>query len=352
MISLEKKVLEIRDKTYIPFLKDFLAKLTVTCFSASGWDNQLMWSHYANAYSGICIEYDFEKMNDFIGFIFPVNYSSERPTLSLGDLGLDQFKQDKNENWKPGEVNISALLSYMLAKNKCWEYEEEWRIINLGDEPNKPIFIEAPFIKSITLGLNLDDLCKHLIWDVCKEQDIQCYQLVINQSDYSLTRELLTEDAFVFDAEKEFYYINLLSKHTVVLQEKVTSSAKAVVAAIERDTFDGDAAIQMLSSTLDFLSDIYFVKISFNRCCINLETHADEIAPDTQIGTAIIQMNEFVEKARTNAEMVIASMPNILLSGKISTNDFRSIHGAAKNILEMVEKHKEYPWYSATESSC
>lgn len=352
LISLEKKVLEIRDKTYIPFLKDFLAKLTVTCFSASGWDNQLMWSHYANAYSGICIEYDFEKMNDFIGFIFPVNYSSERPTLSLGDLGLDQFKQDKNENWKPGEVNISALLSYMLAKNKCWEYEEEWRIINLGDEPNKPIFIEAPFIKSITLGLNLDDLCKHLIWDVCKEQDIQCYQLVINQSDYSLTRELLTEDAFVFDAEKEFYYINLLSKHTVVLQEKVTSSAKAVVAAIERDTFDGDAAIQMLSSTLDFLSDIYFVKISFNRCCINLETHADEIALDTQIGTAIIQMNEFVEKARTNAEMVIASMPNILLSGKISTNDFRSIHGTAKNILEMVEKHKEYPWYSATESSC
>ena len=345
--DLEKRVLEVRDDIYIPFIKDFLSKLTVTCFSASGWDNQLMWSHYASSYSGICVEYDFEKMIDFIGFVFPVEYSAERSTLSLGDLGLDKFEKDENGNWKAGETKISAILSYLLAKNKCWDYEEEWRIINLGDEPNKPIFIDAPFVKSITLGLNVDDLCKHLIWDVCKEKGLECYQLVINQSNYLLKREQLTEEDFVFDAAKEFAYINLLSKHTVSLQEKGASSAKAVVAAIEKGAFDADAAINMLSSTLDFLSDIYFLKVSFNRCCINLDTQEDEIAPDTQIGTAIIQMNEFIEKAKTNAETVIASIPNILLSGKMSIDDFRAIHETAKNILEMVEKHKEYPWHSA-----
>lgn len=350
--SLEKKVLEIRDKTYIPFIKDFLSKLTITCFSASGWDNQLMWSHYASSYSGICVEYDFEKMHDFIGFLFPVEYSAERPTLSLGDLGLDKMQKDENGNWKAGETKISAILSYLLAKNKCWAYEEEWRIINQGDEPNKPIFIDVPFVKSITLGLNLDDLCKHLICDVCKEKGIECYQLVINQSNYSLTREPLTEEDFAFDAAKEFAYINLLSKHTVTLQEKGSSSTKAVAAAIEKGEFDADATINMLSSTLDFLSDIYFLKASFNRCCINLDTQEDEIAPDTQIGTAIIQMNDFIEKAKTNAETVIASIPNILLSGKISINEFREINDTVKNILEMVEKHKEYPWYSATEQSC
>ena len=197
-----------------------------------------------------------------------------------------------------------------------------------------------------TLGRNVDDLCKHLIWDVCKEKGIECYQLVINQSNYLLTREPLTEENFVFDATKEFAYINLLSKHTVTLQEKGSSSAKAVMSAIQKGEFDADAAINMLSSTLDFLSDIYFMKASFNRCCINLNTQEDEIAPETQIGTAIIQMNEFIEKAQTNAETVIASIPNILLSGKMSINDFRAIHDTAKNILEMVEKHKGYPWYS------
>ena len=350
--SLEKKVLKARDEIYIPFIKDFLSKLTVTCFSASGWDNQLMWSHYASSYSGICVEYDFEKMRDFIGFLFPVEYSAERPTLSLGDLGLDKMEQDENGNWKASETKISAILSYLLAKNKCWAYEEEWRIINQGSEPNKPIFVDVPFVKSITLGLNVDDLCKHLIWDVCKEKGIACYQLVINQSNYVLMREPLTEEDFAFDADKEFAYINLLAKHTVTLQEKGSSSAKAVVAAMQKGEFDADAAINMLSSTLDFLSDIYFMKASFNRCCINLNTQEDEIAPETQIGTAIIQMNEFIEKAKTNAETVIDSIPNILLSGKMSINDFHMIHDTAQNILEMVEKHKEYPWYSAAKSSC
>ena len=42
---------------------------------------------------------------------------------------------------------------------------------------------------------------------------------------------------------------------------------------------------------------------------------------------------------------------NILLSGKMSINDFHAIHDTAKNILEMVEKHKGYPWYSACDES-
>lgn len=58
---LEEKVVEVRDQIYLPFIKEFLSKLTAVCFSASGWDNQLMWAHYANSYSGICVEYDFEK---------------------------------------------------------------------------------------------------------------------------------------------------------------------------------------------------------------------------------------------------------------------------------------------------
>ena len=132
----------------------------------------------------------------------------------------------------------------------------------------------------------------------------------------------------------------------------MSSNTKIAVDAMEKGEFEADAAHGTLVSTLDFLSDIYFMKASFNRCCINLNTQEDEIAPETQIGTAIIQMNDFIEKAKVNAETVIASIPNILLSGKMSINDFRMIHETAKNILEMVEKHKEYPWYSAVKASC
>ena len=38
----------------------------VTCF-AERPDNVLMWSHYANSYAGICIEYDFSRINTYGG---------------------------------------------------------------------------------------------------------------------------------------------------------------------------------------------------------------------------------------------------------------------------------------------
>ena len=81
-----------------------------------------MWSHYANSYSGICVEYDFQEMNKFIGFMYPVEYCEQRPTLMLKDLGITKFATDESGNLKTEEVDMEAIFSYMLAKNKCWAY--------------------------------------------------------------------------------------------------------------------------------------------------------------------------------------------------------------------------------------
>ena len=124
LTALEKATVEVRDKTYIPFLHDFLSKLTVVCFSASGWDNQLMWSHYANSYSGICVEYDFQEMNKFIGFMYPVEYCEQRPTLMLKDLGITKFATDESGNlvcaYKPTKdfQNIVIYNSDILKNKK------------------------------------------------------------------------------------------------------------------------------------------------------------------------------------------------------------------------------------------
>lgn len=144
--------MELRDGIYLPFIKDFLSKLTVVCFSASGWDNQLMWAHYANSYSGICVEYDFEKMNEFIGFMYPVEYLKERPTVTLKDLGIDKLETDENGKLITSEVDMSAIFSYLLAKNECWKYEAEWRIINSGEQPYTPMFINAPLQSLLLWG--------------------------------------------------------------------------------------------------------------------------------------------------------------------------------------------------------
>lgn len=164
-----RQKIDYTEKTYVKLLRDFLAKLTVSCFSSSGWDNQLMWSHYANAYKGICIEYDFTDFNEVIGFIYPIHYSSERPTLSLKDVGILGVAQTKPTNILQGDVDPASILAYLLAKNDCWQYEKEWRIINVEEEPNTPRFIKMPKIKSVTLGINIDFLCRQLLIDVCSE---------------------------------------------------------------------------------------------------------------------------------------------------------------------------------------
>ena len=336
---LEEKVVEVRDQIYLPFIKEFLSKLTVVCFSASGWDNQLMWAHYANSYSGICVEYDFEKMNKFIGFMYPVKYSCDRPTLTLRDLGIDKFETDESGKLKTVEPDMSAILSYMLSKNKCWEYEDEWRIINSGEQPYTPIFIDTPFIKSITMGLNLDGICKQLLWDVCQEKGIDCYQLVINSSDYHLTREKLTEESIGFNETKELSYINLLVAHTSSLSEKMSTDSKAVVKAAEEGSLEVNSMINVLTSALDFLSDAYFLKTSFNRYCKHMNIQESEMRENEQIRTAISQIDGFVSVAKLGSDSINENLGNLLITRKISLSDYHKAKMLLANILELVDKH-------------
>lgn len=343
--QLEEIVINVRDDTYLPFLKDFLSKLTVTCFSASGWDNQLMWSHYADSYSGICVEYDFEKMDKFIGFMAPVKYSPVRPTISLKDLGLSEFKKDENGKLITEDLNVNAIFNALLAKNKCWSYEEEWRIINIEGEAYTPIFIEAPFVKSITLGLDLDDMCKQLLWDVCQERNIECYQLSINSSDYNLTRELLTAEDFAFDEEKEERYINLLCEHTVPLGERISANCNSLTAAIKEGKFEAVSMMNVLKFTLDYLSDVYFLKRAFNRFCNCTNTPVSEVTGDTQIGIAISQINSFVSQSKGGVKVIEDLLVGLTLMSKITPNDFNAAKKYIADIKEMFEKHDELNWY-------
>ncbi len=344
--ELEVVVTNSRDNIYLPFIKDFLSKLTVSCFSASGWDNHLMWSHYANCYSGICVEYDFENMNEFIGFMYPVDYSDIRPTVSLKDMGLNKFEKDAEGNLITDEVNIKAIFSYLLKKNKCWSYEEEWRLVNVEGEPYTPLFINAPFVKSITIGLNLDNMCKQLLWDVCQERNIECYQLIINASDYTLSRELLTPESFVFDKEKEEQYINLIAEHTVILSDKMQTNTQSLIKSIECGNFEANSMINVLTYMLDFLSDAFFMKISFNRFCKNTGATTDDVISNEQISTGVSQIIAMVSKTKIEIESVESSVLNLMLLKKITQKDMIDAKKLISGIKEMIKKHEEIKWFA------
>lgn len=104
----------------------------VCCFSEEN-TSTLMWSHYADSNKGICIEYDFNTLNDdnlIRNSVFPIAYT-ESP-IKVTDL----LEDEKNKIFQyPIDA---AVLCSALNKAKVWCYEKEWRMVSvltsLGEE--------------------------------------------------------------------------------------------------------------------------------------------------------------------------------------------------------------------------
>jgi hypothetical protein len=93
--------------------KDFMDKRGVTCFSEKN-DDLLMWSHYADKYKGICLEFS----TDYSPFdkIHKVIYDKQIPSIKISDILL------RKDN--------GLIEKLYCLKSIFWEYEQEWRGIH------------------------------------------------------------------------------------------------------------------------------------------------------------------------------------------------------------------------------
>ena len=80
------------------------------CSFSSKWDSLLLWSHYAGAHQGICLEFDAE--NDDFGSALEIQYSDDYPSMDFFDRDPDRL-----------------LKSMILTKASDWQYESEYRLI-------------------------------------------------------------------------------------------------------------------------------------------------------------------------------------------------------------------------------
>lgn len=95
--------------------------------------NELMWSHYADAYRGYCI--DFRVVSKI--HLFPVFYTDEVLDLSdeykfFYDNRLDFKNIPSSSNCASYYRNLYKLKLLYRVKRNCWRYEQEYRI--LGNE--------------------------------------------------------------------------------------------------------------------------------------------------------------------------------------------------------------------------
>lgn len=320
-----------------------MSQLTISCFSTSGWNNQLMWAHYANSYSGICIEYDLTKMDDFIGFIYPVNYTNERPTISLKDFGISITTTDGNVDVVQKEIDIVPIFNYLLCKNTCWEYEKEWRIINIG-EKNTPISVDFPFIKSITLGLNIDDDTKRIILDICNAKNIKCYELSINLEDFSLDRVLIDCDNSIYDEDLELQSLSLLTEHLKYLEEYINKNEGSTLEKISENNFDSKYAVDILEKIVDMLHDSYRFKITFNKIIQNTEEDISEIKNDENILNMINSINELVVESKNLSNILNDVIKNIRYKYVVPDRDFKLLNQYKNDLKDLSNVVENIKW--------
>ena len=155
------------------------------CFSETNQSN-IMWSHYADEYRGICIEYDFNMIkqnDDILSHFFPVVYCENRHiNVDIEELleekkifAIDVFHDGTAENlaW------LTDLNSLFLIKGEEWSYEKEWRLLydkyTLYKEYKDITNYNIPFeyATGVYLGYRTPKMVKKHIWEITERINVK-----------------------------------------------------------------------------------------------------------------------------------------------------------------------------------
>ena len=154
--------------------KEFMA---ISCFSENN-KSKLMWGHYANSYSGVCIEYDFSKIKSeqFRRGINKVMYSNKRP------------KRDDYDN------DYDYTIAVLATKSEEWSYEKEWRLNNVlpyMQAINKyyPVYFTKEAITSIYLGCNISKEKKKKIVEYYSSRGLPVYDMRLSGNEFDFSFE-------------------------------------------------------------------------------------------------------------------------------------------------------------------
>jgi len=149
-----------------------------------GWQNIILWSHYANNHKGFCVGID----KDLLCSKFtngPLDVKPVYPKLKPF-VAIEKNRKKIMENFK---IEISS-------KFKSWEYENELRFVKINtnnfngsNQEDRRVILPQGFIVEVTMGICIDDWHKKAIMTICKSKGIKLYQAVKKPFEFSITRE-------------------------------------------------------------------------------------------------------------------------------------------------------------------
>jgi len=133
------------------FAKESIGRMGICCFCEVN-DHILMWSHYADAHRGICLEFSNLDKNDFR----QVTYVSSMPAYNILTLVRPRVEKDEEAH------------KLLLYKWEHWGYEKEWRMFN---PPGPGVQTYQPhYLTGVILGSRISDDDRHDVFKWCSDQ--------------------------------------------------------------------------------------------------------------------------------------------------------------------------------------
>lgn len=162
----------------------FFNRIGVSCFTLDElcFEKKIFWNYFALLGNGFCIEYNFDKLNDFlrlkeIGIGQPIKYTSEKAKLKVPVPDIYKTKANYKEIIFSLRQTFSDEKEYRLAMI----YEEDMA----GDDNKRKLFIPKEIITSVTIGHEVSESNSGSIKKIiCEKLGCENIYMMINQYDY------------------------------------------------------------------------------------------------------------------------------------------------------------------------
>ena len=178
---------ELDDSDYIhpkiKSTKNIIARLKmreylIICLSKKV-DSHLMWAHYAEKHTGICIKFNSKKCKK-LSTAEQVKYVSLKPPLNFKRIPVRLTNRES-----------PIIRDLLLKKFRDWNYEKEYRVLinrlnfNL-DKAGDYVFLNPESIESIYLGKNINLETARTIYDLCLNKKIKIFKYSGHSKKYEM----------------------------------------------------------------------------------------------------------------------------------------------------------------------
>lgn len=156
--------------------ENFEEWLGVSCFSEN-YNNNLMWSHYADSHTGILLEFQKSKEGTLSRNLLPIQYFQEYPIINVSDYKKEEM--------------ISTAYQVICAKSNSWEYENEWRAIKIPG--GKAFNFEKHELTGVVFGLKSKEEDQKVIQEILENTypDISFQQAKLEEKKFKLSYKKL-----------------------------------------------------------------------------------------------------------------------------------------------------------------